>query len=102
VPEAGHDRSAPELTAPAAFRHPRPASHRFGDAGEDGPLDESNRSFEDDLKTIAAILTAGYLRYVNAAGVESKSATGSGRIKRSAQAPPTRKQTSLGRYERLS
>jgi len=26
-------------------------------------LDESSRSFEDDLKTIAAILTAGYLRY---------------------------------------
>ena len=63
MPEAGHDRPAPELTAPAAFRHPRPPSQPSGDAGEHGPLDESNRSFEDDLKTIAAILTAGYLRY---------------------------------------
>ena len=63
MPEAGHDRPAPELTAPAAFRHPRPVSQRFGDAGEHGPLDEPNRSFDDDLKIIAAILTAGYLRY---------------------------------------
>lgn len=63
MPEAGHDRSAPELTAPAAFRHPRPVSQRFGDAGEHGPLDQPTRSFDDDLKTIAEILTAGYLRY---------------------------------------
>ena len=26
-------------------------------------MDEPNRSFDDDLKIIAAILTAGYLRY---------------------------------------
>lgn len=63
MPETGHEWLAPELTAPAAFRHPRPPSQRSGDAGEHGPLDEPNRSFEDDLKIIAAILTAGYLRY---------------------------------------
>jgi hypothetical protein len=26
-------------------------------------MDEPNRSFDDDLKTIGAILTTGYLRY---------------------------------------
>ena len=63
MPEAGQDKPAPGLTAPAAFRHPRPAPQRYGDAGEHGPLDETSRSFEDDLKTIAAILAAGYVRY---------------------------------------
>ena len=63
MPEAGHKRPVPELTAPAAFRHPRPPSQRSGDAGEHGPLDEPTRSFDDDLKIIATILTAGYLRY---------------------------------------